>query len=81
MSQCIYTGAYVAFDEYGNYAPADVFACGDQVLVQWMPEGLTYEAERAVTHRVRIGQGYHHDKRGVTVVPAANVSTTPEARR
>ena len=72
MSQCIYTGALVFFEEYGSTARADLFQCGNQVLIQWMPESLEYGNEREATHRVYIGHGYHHTKRGITVVNDAD---------
>jgi len=67
MSNCIYTGAVVFFEEYGSYVRADLFRCGNQILIQWMPESLTYD-KMEPTHTVKIGHGYHHEKRGVTVV-------------
>jgi hypothetical protein len=70
MSQCIYTGARVLFAEYGALVAADLFQCGDQVLIQWMPQSLTYDWEsEEVTHNVTIDHGYHHAERGITVVP------------
>jgi len=72
--QCIYTGAYVYFKDYGAYAVADLFQCGNQILIQWMPDSWVYTGvPQSLTHKVTIGHGYHHDKRGVTVVPESQV--------
>lgn len=71
---CIKTGAYVRFNEYGAFSPADLFEVGDCILIQWMPAGWSFEAHREPTHQVTIGEeGYHHDVRGVTVVPRSAV--------
>lgn len=70
---CTYTGAYVQFDDYGAYTPADLFVVGDCVIIQWMPEGWTHDQSRVPTHRVTIGDGYHHHHRGVTVVKLAQI--------
>lgn len=75
MAQCVYTGARVLFTEYGATVVADLFQCGDQILIQWMPQSLSYEWSRdEITHNVLIGHGYHHADRGVTVVPVHQCS-------
>ena len=67
MAACIYTGARVLFEDYGYQVAADLFQCGNQVLIQWMPQSKDYDP-REPTHHVAIGHGYHHEDRGVTVV-------------
>lgn len=71
---CIYTGARVYFREYNATVPADLFQCGNQVLIQWEPEGLQYGYSDDVTHVVDIRHGYHHEKRGVSVTHETNVT-------
>lgn len=75
---CVYTGAYVHFADYNAFARADLFRCGDQVVIQWEPQSWQWahevEVPEAPTHVVRIGFGYHHEKRGVTVTNHLNVA-------
>lgn len=70
---CVYTGARVYFEDYGFTVAADLFKCGDQILIQWMPASQTYSDEGA-THRVWVNGGYHHITRGVTVVPLDHIT-------
>jgi len=66
---CIYTGAWVHLTDYDSYVIADLFQCGNQILIQWEPGSISYDGtELPVTHTVSIGHGYHHERRGVTVV-------------
>lgn len=75
MATCIKTGAFVYFEEYGYASAADLFECGDQVLVQWNSNGRYFQDfPRTISHRIRIGQGYHHEDRGVTVVPTHSIT-------
>lgn len=70
MARCVYTGARVLFQEYGVMVAADLFTCGDQILIQFEPQSATFDwLPDDVTHHVKIGHGYHHEKRGVAVVP------------
>lgn len=74
MVTCIKTGAFVFFEEMGFASSADLFQCGDQVLIQWNTNGVYYDnLPRTISHRVRIGQGYHHEARGITVVSQDNI--------
>ena len=53
MSDCIYTGAYVAVPDYGIYAPADLFKVANAVIIRFsfdpQEKGL-FEPARPVTH-------------------------------
>ena len=74
---CIYTGAVVWFADYDAFAVGDLFQVGNQVLIQWEPASWRYqhelEAPTMPTHTAKIGFGYHHDKRGITVTNESNV--------
>lgn len=75
---CIYTGAYVLFSDYNAYVRADLFSCGNQILIQWEPASWQWAHEiegepEMHTHLIRIGFGYHHEKRGITVTHESNV--------
>lgn len=74
MSRCIYTGAIVSLVDYGCTVVADVFELpGGAILIQWMQGSEAYEGENGEpTHTAIVCDGYHHEKRGVTVVRPCN---------
>lgn len=76
MATCIKTGAWVKFEDYGWSSAADLFLTDDQrfVIIQWNSDGRFYDPPpRTVTHRVQVGRHYHHESRGITVVPRSCV--------
>lgn len=86
---CSYTGAVVLIQDYNCVVVGDLFAVGDtHTLIQWNAEQETWlnggkpYLGRDVTHVVlSTNDGYHHKKRGVTVVNNALVQTTEHARK
>lgn len=80
-SQCVYTGALVYFTDLDMAVRADVFTAGDQVVIQWGAPGQRCDEAivrgaangRAVaTHIACVDDGYHHEKRGITIVNRRN---------
>lgn len=69
MTNCIKTGAYLRFTEYGAFAPADLYQVGDCVVARFV--GLGHKSHLTVTHNVTIGQaGFYREDLGVLVVPS-----------
>lgn len=51
MTDCIYTGAYVHITNYNAHAPADIFRCGESLVLRINPEShWSYTPILAVTH-------------------------------
>lgn len=86
---CVYTGAVVMLVDYNCVVAADLFSVGGtHTLIQWNVEGETWLNNgrpylgRPITHTVQsTNGGYHHTKRGITVVDSRLVNTTEHARK
>lgn len=85
---CIYTGAVVLLVDYNCVVVADLFSVGDtHTLIQWNAEQETWLNSapylgRPITHHVQsTNGGYHHTRRGVTVVDNRVVGVTEHARK
>lgn len=77
IGNCLRTGAFVLFEEYGFAVPADIFSVGDTYVLRTNPDVRFYNAPlpRAVTHVVTIGNvGFFKEAAGVAVVPASNLT-------
>lgn len=76
---CIKTGAYVHFMNYGYACPADIFEVADAYIIKWNTNGQSYEDigfPKAVSHQVTLPvSAWHREDLGVTVVPKAYVKT------
>lgn len=73
---CIKTGAYIHLIDYGMYAPADLHAVDNDVIVVRFNGNMelysSCEPERSVTHKLYLNTGinYWNKHLGVAVVPA-----------
>lgn len=79
MTNCIKTGAYLHFTEYGAYAPADLYQVGDCVVARFI--GFGHKRHLEVTHDVTIGQaGFYREDIGILVVPARQCVAVRDTR-
>jgi hypothetical protein len=74
---CYRNGAYVCLIDYGLYAPADLYDCGDARIVRFNgdpEEAGVFVAQRKVTHHLYLNASpddvWWRKELGIAVVPA-----------